>query len=104
MKKKDPYAPPKDPKVSGKPSHWQQYLELLDRKKVPQKARRWYVARVEAFLKELQPESVRQITAPELEAFFQNMARDTRLEDWQFSQAVDAIRIFLLVDLAQASG
>ncbi len=70
---------------------------------MPQKARRWYVARVEAFLKELQPESVRQITAPEVEAFFQTMARDTRLEDWQFSQVVDAIRI-LLVDLAQAPG
>ena len=102
MKKKTmPHAPYVNRRESGRPSHWDQYHELLLKKKVPQEAMRWYVARVEAFLKEVQPESVRQVTAQEVNDFFDRKSRDTALEDWQFAQLVDAIQI-LLVDLAYA--
>lgn len=62
---------------------------------------RWYVARVEAFLKEAKPESVRTVTEQEVKEYFNQKSRDTTLEDWQYGQVVDAIQI-LLVDLAHA--
>ena len=61
MRKNNLYAPPIDRTLSSRPSHWQEYLALLEQKKVPQKTRRWHVASVEAFLKELEPDSVRQV-------------------------------------------
>jgi hypothetical protein len=41
----------------GAPSRWDQYRELLVRKRVPEKAQRWYVAHVLAFAREQPPEA-----------------------------------------------
>jgi len=81
------------------PSRWQQYVELLERKGVPERAQRWYVARVEAFLREVKPASLRELAPEAVTGFFQKLARDGRLSDWQFRQAVHAVEL-LLVDLA----
>lgn len=86
---------------SGRPSRWDQYVELLGRKKVPEKARRWYVARVEAFLRQVKPESLLDLSVGEVTGFFQELSRSGSLTDWQFRQTIDAIQI-LLVDLANA--
>jgi hypothetical protein len=37
---------------NGLPSRWQQYLEVLEAKGVPQHAQQRYIARLEAFLRE----------------------------------------------------
>ena len=85
---------------AGTPSHWQQYLDLLEKTGVPEGARRWYVARVESFLREMEGTPVRALAPEAITAFFDKVAREGQLADWQFRQLVDAVR--LLVDLADA--
>ena len=101
MSQNKPHKNPKRRRESGQPSHWDQYVELLDRKKVPENARRWYVTRVENFLRQVKPESLQNLSADEVTGFFQEISRSGNLADWQFRQTVDAIQI-LLVDLANA--
>ena len=60
---------------NGVPSRWEQYRELLACKGVPQKAQRWYVARVEAFLKEMRPESLRELTPEDITGYISNRFR-----------------------------
>jgi hypothetical protein len=69
---------------NGLPSRWQQYLELLESKGVPPRARQWYVARVDAFLHEVQPGSLRELTPEAVTGFFRNLAREGGLADWPF--------------------
>ena len=85
----------------GTPSRWDQYVDLLIRKGVPEKARRWYVARVEAFLKEVRPDSLSRLTEEQITGFFQKASSRGELAEWQFRQLVDAMQL-LIVDLAQA--
>jgi integrase len=84
----------------GTPSRWDQYVDLLARKQVPQKARRWYVGHVETFLKALRPESLKALTKDQITGYFQESSSAGNLLDWQFRQLVDAIQL-LVVDLAQ---
>ena len=56
MPQNTPQPNPKNRRESGQLSYWDQYVELLVRKKVPEKARRWYVLRVETFLRQVKPE------------------------------------------------
>jgi hypothetical protein len=85
---------------NGAPSRWDQYRELLARKGVPQKAQRWYVAWVEAFLKEMRPEWLRELTPEDITGYLQEVSSRRRLHDWQFRQLVDALQL-LIVDLAR---
>jgi integron integrase len=86
---------------NGLSSRWQQYLELLERKGVPPRARQGYIARVETFLREVQPRALTELTPEAVTGFFQKLARQGGLADWQFRQAVEAVE-FLLRDLAEA--
>ncbi len=101
MPQNNSHKNPKRRRESGQPSRWDQYVELLDRKKVPEKARRWYVTRVETFLSQVKPESLQKLSSKEVTGFFQEISRSGNLTDWQFRQTVDAIQI-LLIDLADA--
>jgi hypothetical protein len=84
----------------GTPSRWDQYVDLLARKQVPQKARRWYVGHVETFLKSLRPESLEALKKDQITGYFQESSSAGNLLDWQFRQLVDAIQL-LVVDLSQ---
>ena len=83
-----------------KPSNWQKYIELLETKQVPKPARRWYVYRIEHFLDAHPGKKLQDLSTAELESYFQALSRDRTLTDWQFKQAIDALRI-LLVDLSR---
>lgn len=76
-------------------------MELLVKKQVPHKARRWYVARVEDFLSQVKPVSLQQLSPDQITGYFQAISRQGKLLDWQFRQTVDALHI-LLSDLANA--
>jgi integron integrase len=87
----------------GSPSNWDRYLALLERSQVPQNARRWYVRRVEDFLKDIKPHSLRGLEAGQITDYLRRLSSRGRFSGWQFRQAVDAIQL-LLVDLASAPG
>ncbi len=83
----------------NKQSNWQKYIDLLAIKQIPEIAQRWYVYRVEQFLKSQPSLKVTDFSVSDIESHFQDLARDKNLLDWQFVQAIEAIQ-FLLVDLS----
>ncbi len=101
MPSADPFHEPRSRREDGSPSRWDQYVDLLARKRIPEKARRWYVARVEAFLRACNPDSIRALKKEQITDFFEDASREGKLFDWQFRQLVDAIQL-LVVELAQA--
>ena len=85
----------------GAPSNWDRYLDLLARRGVPEKFRRWYVRRVEDLLKAVRPDSLARLSAQQVSSYLQQVLSRKGPADWQFGQVVDALQL-LLVDLAQA--
>jgi integrase len=82
------------------PSNWDRYLDLLIRREVPAKFHRWYIRRVENFLKDVKPAALSALTAEQVTDYLRRQAARSDLADWQMRQMVDALRL-LLVDLAQ---
>ena len=77
---------------------WETYISKTQLYKVPPKSVRWYVKRVEEFIK-LHPDTpLTQQNNKSVESYLDKLGRNFRLEDWQFKQAVDALRI-LFVDV-----
>ena len=85
------------------PSGWERYLALLQRERVPEQQRRWYVQRAEAFIAAVRPTRMRQVGADQMTAFLSRYPREHRLTGWQFRQLVDALQL-LLVDLTGNEG
>jgi len=80
-------------------SNWQRYLELLERRGVPARYRRWYVRHVEAFLAVLPGRNLREIGRGEIVAHLDGLAKRNP-PDWRMRQQVDALRL-LLVELVR---
>lgn len=76
---------------------WEIYLEKTAQNNVPAKARRWYVKHVEEYIKANSGLKLSQHLPSNVEEFLQELGRNNHLADWQFKQAVDALKI-LFVD------
>jgi len=77
---------------------WENFISKTQLYKVPPKSVRWYVKRVEEFIK-LHPDTpLNQHNNKSVESYLGKLGRNPHLEDWQFKQAVDALRI-LFVDV-----
>lgn len=82
------------PSVPGAASRFfDNYLICLRKASVPEKARRWYVKRVEEFIKAQNGRKIKTLTGPDLAQYFEMIGRENRLSGWQFRQCIDAIRI-----------
>ena len=79
---------------------WNKYIKTTQLHKVPPKSQRWYVKRVEDYLKANPSVRLSQHSSSTLEKYLENLGRNIRLTDWQFKQAVDALKI-LFVDIIQ---
>jgi len=77
---------------------WGRYIEKTKGYNVPPKSTRWYVRRVEDYLRVHSDLSLHQHSPSHVDNYLQALGRNSRLQDWQFKQAVDALRIFF-VDL-----
>lgn len=90
-----------EPSQPGSNSRWQQYIHLLAERKIPEKARLYYVRHVEDLISESNQIPLLNMRRDVVEEFLRRRANNPRLEEWQVRQCVDAIR-FLLEDLAHA--
>jgi integron integrase len=99
----EPFDPLKisEPAPLDGSSRWQQYIHLLSLRKVPEKARRYYVRYVEELIRESDQTPLLNLSREVLEAFLRRRANNTRMEDWQVRQCVDAIQL-LMEELAHA--
>ena len=80
---------------------WESYISKTQLYKVPPKSVRWYVKRVEEFIKQHPDTPLNKHAQNSVESYLDKLGRNPRLEDWQFKQAVDALRI-LFVALLRA--
>ena len=81
---------------------WDSYLEVLINHGIKSTSTRWYVKRVEQYIAFYPEERLARHAPQHVTGFFTGLGRNSKLKDWQFRQAVDAIRIlfceFLRVD------
>ncbi len=77
---------------------WDRYIELLNKQGVKSSAARWYVRRAEQYIDTFPDKKLRQHSAEDVTQYLQKLGRSSQLTDWQFRQAVDAIRnLFRLI-------
>ena len=69
------------------------YLVCLRKASIPGKQRRWYVKRVDAFIKVQNGYKIKPLSGDDIARYFEMTGRVKRLPDWQFRQCIDAIRI-----------
>lgn len=69
------------------------YLFHLHKASIPEKQQRWYVKRVEEFIKAQNGTKIKSLSSPDIELYFETIGRQNRLSGWQFYQCIDAIRI-----------
>ena len=69
------------------------YLRCLIKASVPERHRRWYVKRVEEFIRAQQGRKIKSLSGTEVAEYLAGIGRESGLAGWQFRQCVDAIRI-----------
>ena len=67
------------------------YLECLHKASIPEKQRRWYVKRVETFIKAQNGRRIKTLSGADIAGYFEAIGRQNRLPGWQFRQCIDAI-------------
>ncbi len=87
-------------------SNWQRYLDALQRRAVPEKARRWYVLRVEQLLRAFPGVALSALSVEDVQSYLASLSRSPSLDDWQFRQTVGALQILFeeFVDSDVAGG
>jgi len=92
------YNPPTASGFTPRTSNWQRYLDLLQRKGVPEKYRRYYVRHVEELLAAFPGAKLSDLSNDQITAYLQKLATVSKGPAWLFRQKVDALQL-LLVDL-----
>ncbi|VAW75013.1 hypothetical protein MNBD_GAMMA15-2261 [hydrothermal vent metagenome] len=72
---------------------YSKYLNCLAKAGVPEKRRRWYVKHVESFIRAQNGHKIKSLSAQDINQYFDMLGRQNRLQGWQYSQHIDAIRI-----------
>ena len=75
---------------------WEKYINKTKLYRVPEKSIRWYVKRVEEFIKAHPDEQLAQHSDKTVDAYLNKLARNPRLEDWQFKQVIGALKILFV--------
>lgn len=77
--------------------NWGKYIEKTKDYRISSRSARWYVKRVEDYTKSHPDLPLLEHSSETVENYLRKLSHNTHLADWQFKQAVEAIRI-LFVD------
>jgi integron integrase len=92
---------PKSNEETAVSRFWDRYIDLVHRQGVKRPAERWYVKWAERYIAQSTGRKLVSHTPVDVSGYFAALGRDTRVKDWQFAQAVDAIRnLFVLAGVA----
>ena len=75
---------------------WDNYIEKTVRYGVKPNVSRWYVKRVEAYIKQYAGLRLKHHSPAELDKYLNMIGRKDDILDWQFTQIVDALRILFV--------
>jgi hypothetical protein len=81
-----------DPRIGR---FWTKYSETLKRFRVPAKAIPWYRRHIEEFMSDHPDLRLRSHTAESVAQWLGQIGRNPHIDDWQFRQKVDALRILM---------
>ncbi|BAU57787.1 hypothetical protein HH1059_10880 [Halorhodospira halochloris] len=74
---------------------WDRYIHQLQSQGVKPSAAKWYLKRAEQFIAAFPNRRIHNIDPEQVNGYLKSLGRDSRLEDWQYRQAIDAIRTLL---------
>jgi hypothetical protein len=72
---------------------WDRYLELLRRAAIPDRAHRWYVLRVEQYIRAHPELPLRRHQAAQVAEYLAHVGRDPQLLGWQFRQVAHGLQL-----------
>lgn len=72
---------------------WRNYLSVLEKHRVPRNAWPWYRRWVEDYIASYPGERLKTHQASHVENYFSAKGRQPNLQDWQFRQIADALRL-----------
>ncbi len=79
-------------------SFWGKYIKYIHNQGINSPFDRWYVVRAEQYIRAFSDRRLAEHTPDDVNGYLTRLGRKDGMKDWQFRQAVDAIRIlFLLV-------
>ncbi|MCP4408751.1 MAG: integron integrase, partial [Gammaproteobacteria bacterium] len=78
---------------------WERYINILHHQGITEPSDRWYLLRAQAYIDAYPEARLKTHQASGLTKYLNALGRTSGLKDWQFRQAIDAIRI-LLVEVA----
>ena len=71
---------------------WDKYIILLGKQGIKPAQHRWYVRRIEQYISHYADQKLVTHTAEQVTSYLQMLGRQRSLQDWQFVQAVRALR------------
>ncbi len=86
----EPPISTEDPRIK---QFWDGYIEIIRLFRIPENAHSWYRKHIEAFIQYLPAIRLLNRKPEHIEQWLTQTGRDTELEDWQFRQRVDALRL-----------
>ena len=72
---------------------WKRYRTTLADHDINGKNADWYQRRVDSFIQATNNTRLKDKTAEDLNAYFSKLVNRTNLEDWQYLQALEALRL-----------
>jgi integron integrase len=82
----------------GDPGFWDRYIEVLHHAAEPEKARRWYVIRIERYVA-AHPQPLADHTAEFVQGYLSQAGRDPKIQGWLFRQLVHALQLLFTTHL-----
>ncbi|MBI2970504.1 MAG: phage integrase N-terminal SAM-like domain-containing protein [Gammaproteobacteria bacterium] len=87
---------------AAKSRFWERFIRLARNHGVPEKSLRWYVVRVEQYIKSHANLPLRQHGPEEVRGYLGQLGREGGLEGWQFQQVAHALQL-LFSELLRAA-
>ena len=75
---------------------WERYIKITQKQSITKPFERWYVLRAQAYIDVPPGMRLKEHQASDLTNYLKALGRTSGLKDWQFRQAIDAIRILLV--------
>ena len=72
---------------------WKRYRQILKDYRIEGKNADWYERRVDAFIQATNNTRLLDKTTEDLNAYLSNVVNRTNLEDWQYLQILEALRL-----------
>ncbi len=79
-----------DPRIK---QFWHAYAETIQLFRIPEKARLWYQKHVESFVQHSPGIRLLDRKSEHIEQWLNQVGRSKELDNWQFRQCVDALRL-----------